>query len=298
MYPASFEYHRATSVKDALAMLQKFGDDAKLLAGGHSLIPMMKLRLAQPAHLIDIGAIGELAQIREQGGKIVVGAGATHDQVERSDVVRSRLGLLAECAAQIGDVQVRNRGTFGGSLAHADPAADYPAAVLALEAELTVEGPGGARTIKAEEFFVDLLTTAVGAGEILTRAAFAPLGQRTGYAYLKHRQPASGFALVGVAAVVTLDAKGNCERVRVGVTGLGPKAFRAKGVEAALTGKAPQAIAEAGGKAAEGIEALDDIHASAEFRAELARVYTARALERAAAVAGGPSTVLRRSFVA
>ncbi len=282
MYPASFEYHRATSVKDALGLLQKFGDDAKLLSGGHSLIPMMKLRLAQPAHLIDIAGIRDLGQIREDGGKVVIGAGATHAQVETSDIVRKRIPLLAECAAEIGDVQVRNRGTIGGSLAHADPAADYPAAVLALEAEIRLEGASEARTIKADDFFVDLLTTAAESGEILTQVSFAPLGARTGSAYLKHRQPASGFALVGVAAIVTLDVRGNCERVRVGVTGLGPKAFRAKGVEAALTGRAPGSAADAASQAADGIDALADIHASADFRAELARVYTRRALELAA----------------
>jgi len=287
MFPASFEYHRATSVKDALGLLHKFGADAKLLSGGHSLIPMMKLRLAQPAHLIDIAAIPGLAEIREDGGKVRIGAGSTHAQVESSEVVRKRIALLAACAAEIGDVQVRNRGTIGGSLAHADPAADYPAAVLALEAEIKVEGASGARTIKADEFFLDLLTTAAAPGEILTQVSFAPLGARTGSAYIKHRQPASGFALVGVAAVVTLDAKGNFERVRVGVTGLGAKAFRAKGVESALTGKAPSEVAHAASRVADGIDALADIHASADFRAELARVYTRRALEQAIARAKG-----------
>ena len=283
MYPAPFEYHRAASVKDALAMLTRFGDDAKLLAGGHSLIPMMKLRLAQPAHLIDIGGIRDLAQIREDGGRIVIGGLANHHQVETSAIVKSKLGVLAECAALIGDVQVRNRGTIGGSLAHSDPAADYPAAILALEAEMRVEGSGGARTIKAEEFFIDLMTTAVQHGQILTHISFAPLPARTGGAYLKHRQPASGFATVGVAALVTLDPNGNCARVSVGITGLGPKAFRAKGVEAALTGKGPAAIKDAAARAADGIDALSDIHAGADFRSELARVYTRRALEQAVA---------------
>jgi carbon-monoxide dehydrogenase medium subunit len=283
MYPAPFEYHRAASVKDALAMLARFGDDAKLLAGGHSLIPMMKLRLAQPAHLIDIGGIRELAQIREDGGKIVIGGLATHHQVETSPIVGSKLKMLAECAAVIGDVQVRNRGTIGGSLAHSDPAADYPAAVLALEAEMRVEGNGGARTIKAEEFFIDLMTTAVQHGEMLTHVSIAPIAAGAGAAYLKHRQPASGFATVGVAAIVALDAHGQCARVRVGITGLGPKAFRARAVEAALTGKAPAAIKEAAAHAADGIDALSDIHAAADFRSELARVYTRRALEQAVA---------------
>jgi aerobic carbon-monoxide dehydrogenase medium subunit len=286
MFPASFEYHRASSVQEALQMLKQYGDDAKLLAGGHSLVPMMKLRLAQPAHLVDIGAIGELKAIREQGGRVIIGGLATHREVETSELVRKRLGLLAECAAQIGDVQVRNRGTIGGSLAHADPAADYPAAVLALEADLNLEGASGSRTVKADAFFVDLMTTAVKAGEVLTQIAFAPIAAGTGFAYLKHRQPASGFALVGVAALVTLDRRGNIDKARVGITGLGPKAFRAKGVESAAAGKPAAAIAAAAAHAADAVEPLSDIHASADFRAELARVYTRRALERAAAAKG------------
>ena len=282
MFPASFEYHRAASVKEALSMLEQYGEEGKILAGGHSLIPLMKLRLAQPGHLVDIGGIRELASIREEGGRIVVGGLVTHYAVETSAVVRAKLGMLSECASVIGDVQVRNRGTIGGSLAHADPAADYPAAVLALEAEIKIEGTDGSRVVKADEFFVDLMTTAVNPGELLTEVAFVPVSPGTGFTYLKHRQPASGFAMVGVAALVKLDQQGNCDRVRVGITGLGPKPFRAKAVESALQGKAPaQAIGAAATHAAEGIDALSDLHASAEFRAELARVYTRRALESA-----------------
>ncbi len=284
MYPSAFEYHRASSVKEALAMLSEYGEEGKLIAGGHSLVPIMKLRLAQPAHLVDISGVRELALIREEAGKILIGAMTTHQAVEASPVVRAKLGLLAECAAMIGDVQVRNRGTIGGSIAHADPAADYPAAVLALEAEIKIEGVGGARTAKAEDFFLDLMTTAVRPGEIVTQVAFAPIPDRRGFAYLKHRQPASGFATVGVAAMIALGKNGVCENVRVGITGLGPKPFRAKAVEAALAGKAPaQEIAAAAAHAADGIDALADIHASADFRAELACVYTRRALEGALA---------------
>lgn len=284
MFPASFEYHRAASVKEALAMLQQFGEEGKILAGGHSLIPLMKLRLAQPGHLVDIGGIRELAWIREEGGRVVIGGLVTHHAVEASAVVRSKLGMLSECASFIGDLQVRNRGTIGGSLAHADPAADYPAAVLALEAEIKIQGTGGSRVVNADEFFLDLMTTAVMPGELLTEVAFVPVSPGTGFTYLKHRQPASGFAMVGVAALVKLDKQGNCDRVRVGITGLGPKPFRAKAVESALQGKPPaQAISAAAAHAAEGIDALSDLHASAEFRADLARVYTRRALETAAA---------------
>lgn len=281
MYPSEFEYHRVASVKEALAMLSRYGEDGKLIAGGHSLIPIMKLRLAQPAHLVDISGVRELASIREVDGKIVIGAMATHRAVETSPVVRAKLGLLAESAALIGDIQVRNRGTIGGSIAHADPAADYPAAILALEGEIKIEGAAGARVVKADDFFLDLMTTAVHPGEIVTQIAFAPIPAGRGFAYLKHRQPASGFAMVGVAALVALGKSGACETVRVGITGLGAKPFRAKAVEAALAGKAPAQAIAAAAHAADGIDALADIHASAEFRAELARVYTRRALEAA-----------------
>ena len=285
MFPSQFEYHRAASVKDALDLLKQFGDDAKLLSGGHSLIPMMKLRLAQPAHLIDVTKIAELRAIAESNGKIVIGATATHDTVANSDLVRAKLGLLAEAAAAIGDVQVRNRGTIGGSLTHADPAADYPAAALALEAEIKLDRDGGSRTVKAADFFLDLMTTAIQPGELLTQVAFAPIPSGTGYAYLKYPHPASGFAIVGVAAIAALDRSGKFANLRVGVTGLGPKAFRATAVEAALAGKAADAatIAAAASKTDDGVDALGDIHASSEYRSELARVYARRAIQAAVA---------------
>lgn len=285
MFPGQFEYHRPDSVKAALAFMKQFGEDAKLLSGGHSLLPMMKLRLAQPAHLVDIGKIAELTNIAEQGGKVVIGGAVTHAQVAGSSLVRGKIALLAECAATIGDVQVRNRGTVGGSLSHADPAADYPAAVLALEAEIKLESETGTRSVKAEDFFVDLMTTAARPGEILTQVSFTPHPANAGCAYVKHRQPASGFAIIGVAAILTLNARGICETARVGVTGLAAKAFRARAVENALAGKTLDAamIAAAAAVAADGADPLADIHASADFRAELARVYTRRALEAALA---------------
>jgi carbon-monoxide dehydrogenase medium subunit len=286
MFPASFDYHRANSVKEALSMLKQFGDDAKLLSGGHSLIPMMKLRLAQPSHLIDIGSMRELSGIREEGGKIVIGGATVHGAIETSPLIKQKVGLLAECAHVIGDVQVRNRGTIGGSLAHADAAADYPAAILALQAEMTAEGESGKRTLKAEHFFVDLFTTAMQPGEILTAVSFAPIPQNAGYAYIKHRQPASGFAMVGIAALVTMKGS-NFDKVRVGITGLAAKAFRATAVENALAGKGRDAIGAASAHATDGIDPLADIHASADYRAELARVYTRRALEQAASHAKG-----------
>ena len=289
MYPAVFEYHRADSIKDALAMLAQYGDDAKLLAGGHSLLPIMKMRLAQPRHLVDISAVADLRRIDEQGGRIVIGAAVRHHEVVESALVQSQLGLLAECAATIGDVQVRNRGTLGGSLSHADPAADYPAAVLALDGEITLASAAGERTVQSADFFVGLMTTALGQAEIMSRVSFAPLAPGTGFAYVKHPQPASGFAIVGVAAVVALNRKGSIETVRVGITGLAAKAFRATAVEAALKGVTPNAktLADAASHGTAGVEPLSDIHASAEFRAELARVHALEALQRAVARARG-----------
>jgi aerobic carbon-monoxide dehydrogenase medium subunit len=288
MYPASFEYHRAASVEEAVGLLTRFKDDAKLLAGGHSLIPMMKLRLAQPKHLIDIGRVGGLSGIKEEGGNFVIGALTTHYAVESSAAVRQKCPMLSEAAAMIGDPQVRNYGTVGGSVAHSDPAADWPAVMLALGAEVKAVGPKGARTIKVDDFFKDLFTTALGPDEILTEIRI-PTGGHGGAAYVKHPHPASRFAVCGVAAAVTLDSSGKCTAARVGVTGVGSHATRAKGVEAALTGKAldAAAIAAASEKAAEGIEINADLQGSVEYKAHLTRVYTRRALEKAVERAKG-----------
>jgi carbon-monoxide dehydrogenase medium subunit len=287
--PAAFEYYAPRSVNEALTLLDRHGDDAKILAGGHSLLPALKLRLSSVGHLIDIGRIADLAYIKEDQGKLCVGARTSHYQVESSSVVRQKCPLLAECAGNIGDVQVRNRGTIGGSLAHADPAADYPAAILALDAEIQAVSSGGKRTIRAEDFFVDMLTTALRAGEIITEVRIAPSAAKTGSAYLKVPQPASGFAVVGVAAVVTLDASGKCAAVRVGVTGATAKAFRAKDTEAALTGKAPdeKTLTQAAAQSTNGVDANGDIFASAEYRTHLVEVYTKRALAKAVERAKG-----------
>ncbi len=283
MIPAEFAYYTPASLNEALALLGQHGDDAKLLAGGHSLLPALKLRLTSIGHLIDLGRIGDLAYIREDKGSLCIGARTTHYEVESSVLIQQKCPLLAECAGHIGDVQVRNRGTIGGSLAHADPAADYPAAILALEAEIQTVSANGKRSIKAEEFFVDMLTTALQPGEILTEVRIAPRAANTGSAYLKVPQPASGFAVVGVAALVTLDAKGQCTTARVGITGAATKAFRARDTEAALTGKTldDRALAQAAAQATNGIETSGDIFASAEYRAHLTRVYTKRTLAKA-----------------
>ncbi len=278
MYSANFDYKRPSSVDEAIALLTKHGDDAKLLAGGHSLIPAMKLRLAQPKVVVDIGRIANLNYIRAAGASIAIGAMTTHQEIETSELLRDRSPLLADVAAHIGDVQVRNKGTIGGSLAHADPAADYPAAILALDAEIDLAGPRGTRTVKAGAFFVDLLQTAIAPDEILVEVRVPETAKTV--SYVKTEQKASGFALAGVAVVIGADG------VRVGVTGIAAKAYRAMAVEQALANQktpAAAAIALAASHAADGVEALGDIHASPEFRAHLAQVNTRRAIEQALA---------------
>jgi carbon-monoxide dehydrogenase medium subunit len=289
MIPSAFDYLRPTSLAEATRLLASHADDAKILAGGHSLVPMMKLRLSAPKILIDIGRLSELSGIHEENGTIVIGACTTHYAAETSALLRQRCPLLAETAAAIGDVQVRNRGTIGGSIAHADPAADWPAAVLALNAEITLVHRGGTRTVKAADFFVDLLTTAMESNEILTEIRVPANALRTGGAYLKVPQPASGFALTGVAAQVTLGANNTLQRVAVGITGVSSKPFRASATESALQGQAatPEAVTQAAARAVEGVDALEDIHASADYRLHLARVYTKRALQTAMARAQG-----------
>ncbi len=289
MIPAAFEYCAPKSLEEALRLVERHGDEAKLLAGGHSLLPLMKLRLSAPRYVIDIGRIRSLRSIREEAGEIVIGALATHHDIESSEVVRKRCPLLAETAAEIGDVQVRNRGTVGGSLAHGDPAADYPAAMLALDAEFVAASSGGNRTIPAGEFFVDLLTTQLRPDEILTEVHVANRSGRSGAAYCKLHQQASGFALVGTAARVTLEEGDRIESAAVGITGVAARAYRATAAEQALTGKRVNAklLAEATAKVTDGIGPLGDIHASAEYRRAAAAIYARRALEAAIARAGG-----------
>ena len=281
MIPASFEYFRPQTLDEALGLLDAHGEDAKVLAGGHSLIPAMKLRLAQPKTIIDLGRMADLRYIREETGHLAIGALTTHHSVESSTLLRERCPLLPEVAQQIGDVQVRNRGTLGGSLVHADPAADWPAAILALDAEMEVAGTNGRRTIRAADFFIEMLQTALQPNEILVqiRVPATPAS----VAYVKFAQKASGFAIAGVAAVVN---KGE-RNVAVAITGVSTRAYRARAVENALRGKplTKEAIAEAAQLAIEddNAEPLNDLHASAEFRVHLARVHTRGALELALA---------------
>jgi len=283
MPATTFEYHVPTTVQEAISLLSQYGGEAKLLAGGHSLIPIMNLRLAQPKALIDLGKIPGLVGIREDGGTIVIGAMTTHWMIESSALLKEKVPILPEAAAVIGDVQVRNRGTIGGSLAHADPAGDFPGVAVALDMQLKAVGPKGERTLKAREFFVDILTTALQPDEILTEIRVPAFAARTGSAYEKFPNPASRYAIVGAAAVVTVDGNGVCQKAAIGLNGVTGKPVAAAGVEQALTGKRlnDQTIQEASAKAADGLEPLGDIFASAPYRAHLARVYTKRALARA-----------------
>ncbi len=289
MYPASFDYHTPGSVQEAISLLGKLRDDAKLLAGGHSLIPMMKLRLAQPKHLIDLRKVPGLAGIREDAGSIALGAMTTHWQVESSKLLQAKIPVVSDAAGMIGDPQVRNLGTIGGSLAHADPAADMPAVMIALGAEFVIEGARGRRTVKVDDFFKGLMMTAVGPDEILAeiRVPVPPAG--SGAAYLKFPHPASRFAVVGVCAALTVDGKGICTKAGVGVTGAGTRAMRAKGVEAGLAGKAldQAAIEAAAAKAADGVDVQADLQGSAEYKAHLLRVHARRAIEAALGRAKG-----------
>jgi carbon-monoxide dehydrogenase medium subunit len=283
MPTTTFEYHAPTTLQEALALLTQYGGEAKILAGGHSLIPIMNLRLAQPKALIDIGKISGLSGIREENGTIVIGAMTTHYMVESSSLLKQKVPLLPETAAVIGDVQIRNRGTIGGSIAHADPAGDLPAAAVALDLQLKVVGPRGERTLSSREFFVDILTTALQSDEILTEMRVPAFAPRTGSAYEKFPNPASRYAIVGAAVMVAVDANGVCQKASVGLNGISGKPVAAVGVEQALIGKRldDQSIQAAAAKAADGLEPLGDIFASAEYRAHLARVYTKRALTRA-----------------
>jgi len=280
--PTAFDYQRATSVDDALAKLQAAGEGAKFLAGGHSLVPLMKLRMSEPTGLVDIARIPDLAGIRAVDGAIEIGAGTTHTEVAASALLRDRCPMIAEAAAEIGDPQVRNRGTLGGSLAHADPAADYPPVILALDADISVRGLNGSRTIKASKFFLDLFTVDLQEGELITHVRFAPANAA---AYAKLHQRASHFAIVGVAAVVDVD-RGSFQSARLALTGACSHAQRLTAVEQRLVGKPAttatidDAVRNAGAELA---DVNSDIHASEEYRRAMVPVFARRALTRALA---------------
>ncbi len=271
MIPAPFTYKRASSVDEALGLAAQDGEDAKFLAGGHSLLPLMKLRLAVPSVLIDIGRLGELRYVREQEGHIAVGALTSHDELARSGLLASELPLLAHAAGQVGDPQVRHRGTIGGSLVHADPAADLPAVVLALDATMVAHGPSGSRRIPAGDFFLSLFETALEPGELLTEIRFPKPDAPGNWAFKKFTKRAIDWAIVGVAV-----QGGN-----VGLVNMGQTPLRASAVEQALAaGAGPR---EAAAHAAEGTSPSDDINADRRYREHLARVLVGRALEESAA---------------
>jgi aerobic carbon-monoxide dehydrogenase medium subunit len=280
MIPPQFEYHVPESLEAASRLLAEYGEEGRILAGGHSLVPMMKLGLASPQHLIDLRRLSGLREIRDEGAFIHIGALTTHYQLESSELLKSRCGLVPETAREIGDMQVRNRGTIGGSLAHSDPAADWPAAILALDSEIEARTASNSRWIPAREYFLNFFRTALRPGEILTAVKVPAYPPRSGSAYLKLRHPASGYAMVGVAVLLIVDESGNIAEVSVGVTGVGPKAYRASAVEDALRGLRPEAgaIHAAAGHAADGIEVNGDLYASAAYRTHLVKIYTERAL--------------------
>ncbi len=282
MFPTQFDYHRPATVQEVVQHLQQI-PDAKILAGGHSLLPAMKLRLASPPALIDITRIEGLRGVSVDGG-VRIGAMTTYQQLIDSPELRERLPILPETAYHVGDPQVQARGTLGGSLAHADPAADMTAVLLALGGQITAVGPSGERIIAADDLFVDLLTTSLQPDEVVTEIAFPTPAPRTGMAYEKHRHPASGYAVVGVAAVLTLGAGDTVASARVAVTGATTKATRATAAEQALVGQplTDDAIARAAQVAPDGLELNGDLYASEEYRRHLVVVYARRALQRAA----------------
>lgn len=288
MYSASFDYYRPKTLAEATALLRKH-KDSRVIAGGHSLLPAMKLRLTSPRALVDIGGIKRLSGIKAKGKALEIGALTTHAEVAASQLLRSSCPILSEAAAQIGDLQVRNRGTIGGSLAHADPAADLPTVMLALDATLVARGARGERKIQAADFFVDLFTTALARGELLTAIRVPALGKATGGAYLKHPHPASAYAVVGVAALVELK-DGMCVRARLVVGGVTSNPVRATAAEAALTGARldEATIAAAAARVGESLaNPQGDLYASGEFRVHLASVLARRALAAAAERAKG-----------
>jgi aerobic carbon-monoxide dehydrogenase medium subunit len=282
MIAAELTYRSVASLEEAVKLLAAL-PDGKVIAGGHSLIPLLKLGLAAPSGLVDIGRIAELRMIRPGRDGITIGAITTHQQIADDASVRRSFTALAEAAAEVGDMQVRGRGTIGGSLAHADPSADEPAAVLAFDATIRAVGPKGEREIAVRDLFVGALETALRRDEILADLHLPSLPDRTGSAYEKFPHPASRFAVVGVAAVVTLKQDGTVERAAVAVTGAADTAYRATSCEKALVGTTgDRAAAEvAAGKAAEGKQILSDLAASAEYRAHLVAVLARRAIERA-----------------
>jgi carbon-monoxide dehydrogenase medium subunit len=284
VFPEQFAYHRPTSMSEALHLLETY-PEAKIIAGGHSLLPAMKLRLAAPEALIDIGRIPELKGIHVNGG-VTIGATTTFRELLHADQLKAAVPVIAETAEVVGDLQVRSRGTLGGSMAHSDPAADFTAVMLALGASFNTASGSGTRAILADDFFVDLLTTSLEPNEILTSISLPASAIGASAAYEKHRHPASGYAVVGVAAVVTVGDDGVVSSIGVAVTGATSKATRLTAVESALVGQRldATAIADATKNASDGLEINGDVYASADYRAHLVNVLARRAITRAARI--------------
>lgn len=291
MIPAAFDYHRADTLADALALLERCGDGAKLLAGGQSLLPLLKLRLGMVTDLVDIGGISGLEYIKEEGGFLKIGAMTRESTVERSELIRSRYPILLDTAAVVADPLVRNRATLGGNLAHADPANDHPATMVALGATVVARAPGGERTIPIDQFFTDILSTALKPNEILTEIRIPTPPPQSGGAYLKLERKVGDFATAAVAAQVTLRQSGEVERARIALTDAGSVALEAIQAEQFLQGKKPDGatIAEAARLAAQAASPTADRRGSVEYKREMARVLTVRALRKAVERAGGRS---------
>jgi carbon-monoxide dehydrogenase medium subunit len=277
MIPATFEYERADSLDGAIGLLQQHGEDAKLLAGGHSLLPLMKLRLATPSVLVDIGRLSDLSFVREDGDRLVIGALTRHHDVANNQLLREHCPIVSHTAGLIGDPQVRHMGTIGGSVAHGDPASDMPTVLLALDAEFTARGPGGDRTIAASEFFSGLFETALHPDEVLTEIRVPKTGA-SGWSYQKFHRRRQDWAIVGVAALVS-GSNGGYDWAAIALTSMGESPIRATGVEQALTGSGD--VSEAASHAAEGTNPATDTFASAEYRRALAEVLVRRAVEEA-----------------
>jgi aerobic carbon-monoxide dehydrogenase medium subunit len=282
MIPGPFEYFAPRSLSDAVKFLSAHKDDVKILSGGQSLLPLMKMRLSKPAFVVDIGRLPGLDQIVEQGDHLVIGALVTHAQIEFSDLLKTKCPLLPQTATTIADVQVRNRGTIGGSIAHADPAGDWPATIIALDAEIQVSGPNGERWVKCDEFFLGLLMSVLEPDEIVT-AVKVPVTGNDKTAYMKAAPRSSGFAVVGVAVRLAVNSSGTCSRAAIGITGVTDKAYRPGRVEQMLTGKRldTSTIQQAAAEACRNVEPIEDINGSAEYRKQLTEVYVTRAVEAA-----------------
>jgi aerobic carbon-monoxide dehydrogenase medium subunit len=291
MIPAAFDYHAPATLAEALALLERHGEEAKILSGGQSLLPLLKLRLGQVAHLVDIGRVPGLEYIKEEGGFLKIGAATRESVLERSDLVRSKYPILLDTTAVIADPLVRNRATIGGNLAHGDPANDHPATMLALGASVIARGPKGERTIPIESFFTGLFTTALASNEVLTEIRVPIPPPRSGGAYVKLERKVGDFATAAAAVQVTLGTKGEVERAGIGLTNAGPKPIKATQAEQYLKGRQPDetTIAEAARLAAEAGAPSADRRGSVEYKREMARVLTARALQTAIRRAGGRS---------